>query len=144
MLPEGQVWVNTGRLPWLAQLMVLVPMWPGDGMRSTSVHVASSPLIISIYLTSGKSLHLTHATSADWTLQLPLRGVLGSRSPLVILWALKSAEPQSSTCRGVAPTFFLLAGLKIATIRPTMPRPDGETVTPGEGIPEGLTHFLCE
>lgn len=121
--------------------MALGSMWQGDGVRSTSMHVASLPTIVPIYLPSGRSLHLTRATSADWTLRFPLRGVLGSRSPLVILRVLNSAEPRNSTCRGVAPTSVLPAGLKIATMRPTTPRLEGQIVTEEEGVPEGLLIF---
>lgn len=121
--------------------MALGPMWQGDGVRSTSMHVASLPIIVPIYLTSGRSLHLTHATSADWTLRFPLRGVLRIKSPLVILRALNSAEPRNSMCRGVAPTSFLPAGLKTATMRPTTPRLEGQIVTAEEGVPEGLLIF---
>lgn len=70
-LTKEHVRMNTGPLPWFAQLMAAVPMWQGDGMRSTSMHVASLPIMISIYLTSGKSLHLTHAASARLDVAAP-------------------------------------------------------------------------
>lgn len=65
MQSKEQVWMKTGPLPWLAQLMALVPMSQGDGVRRTSMHVVSLWRIIFMHLTSAKSLHLTHATSAD-------------------------------------------------------------------------------
>lgn len=105
------------------------------------MHVASFPVTASSYLNSGKPRHLTHVVSADWTLQLPLRGVLGSKGPLIILRGPNSAEHRNSMCTGVAPTSFLHAGLKIATIRPTMLRLEEEIFIQAEGILKGKCVF---